>query len=113
MSISTSRAHGIIDMALDYRATRQDMIASNIANADTPFYRPRDVSFEETLRTKKDEVFNDNSQKLALANTDESHIELQDETKVYKATTFFRDGHMVKNDGMKYKNTILRKNMKI
>jgi len=84
---------------LDYRAARQDMIASNIANADTPFYRPRDVSFEEMLRAKKDEVFNDNSQKLALANTDESHIELQDETKVYKATTFFRDGHMVKNDG--------------
>ena len=99
MSISTSRAHGIIDMALDYRAARQDMIASNIANADTPFYKPRDVSFEDTLRAKKAEVFNDNSQNLALAQTDKSHIELQNETSSYKATTFFRDGHMTKNDG--------------
>ncbi|MGZ8548992.1 MAG: flagellar basal body rod protein FlgB, partial [Sulfuricurvum sp.] len=33
--------------AMDYRAARQDMIASNIANVDTPNYRPRDIRFEE------------------------------------------------------------------
>ena len=99
MSISTSRAHGIIDMALDYRAARQDMIASNIANADTPFYRPRDISFEETLLAKKAEVFKNDSSKLALAKTDDSHIELQNETNSFKPTLFFRDGHMAKNDG--------------
>ena len=99
MSISTSRAHGIIDMALDYRAARQDMIASNIANADTPFYRPRDISFEETLRAKKAEVFHDNSHKLEMAKTDGAHLELQSERSSYKPTLFFRDGHMAKNDG--------------
>ena len=99
MSISTSRAHGIIDMALDYRAARQDMIASNIANADTPFYRPRDISFEDTLRAKKDEIFKDNSSKLSLAQTNEAHIAPKSERSSSIATTFFRDGHMAKNDG--------------
>jgi len=99
MSLSTSRAHAIIDMALDYRAARQDMIASNIANADTPFYRPRDISFEETLRAKKAEIFQDNSHKLEMAKTDDAHMELQNETNSLKPTLYFRDGHMAKNDG--------------
>ena len=99
MSLSTSRAHAIIDMALDYRAARQDIIASNIANADTPFYRSRDISFEETLRAKKAEVFQDNSSKLSLAQTDDAHIPLSSEKSSFKPTLFFRDGHMARNDG--------------
>jgi len=99
MSIQTSRAHAIVDQALDYRALRQDMISSNIANADTPFYRPRDVSFQETLMAKKAEIFNDSKDKLELAQTNESHIPMQEERSSTKATTFFRDGHMARNDG--------------
>lgn len=99
MSIETSRAHAIVADALNYRAMRQDMISSNIANADTPFYKPRDISFEDALRAKKAEIFNDNSNKLTLAQTNGAHIELQNERNVSKAITFFRDGHMAKNDG--------------
>ena len=99
MSIQTSRAHAIVDKALDYRAMRQDMISSNIANADTPFYRPRDISFQETLIAKKAEIFNEGRDKLALAQTDGAHIPLQNIETDHKATTFFRDGHMARNDG--------------
>ena len=99
MSISTSRAHAIIDKALDYRAARQDMIASNIANADTPYYKPRDVSFADALIAQKNKIFNDDSSKLALAQTDNGHIPLQDEHTSSKATLFYRDGHMARNDG--------------
>ncbi|EQB39599.1 flagellar basal body rod protein FlgB [Sulfurimonas hongkongensis] len=99
MSIEVSRAHDIVDKALDYRAIRQDMIASNIANADTPFYRPRDISFQETLMAKKAEIFNDAKDKLELAQTDSSHIPLQHEKDSSRATTFYRDGHMARNDG--------------
>jgi len=35
--------------ALDVRATRQALISSNIANADTPGYRARDVDFAASL----------------------------------------------------------------
>ncbi|WP_310632504.1 flagellar basal body protein [Paraburkholderia sp.] len=35
--------------ALDVRATRQALISSNIANADTPGYQARDVDFSSSL----------------------------------------------------------------
>ena len=99
MSIELSRAEQIVDKALDYRAMRQDLIASNIANADTPFYRPRDVSFEETLRAKKAEVFHEKSHDLAMAQTNTKHLKANEEPSRATATTFFRDGHMARNDG--------------
>lgn len=99
VSIQISRTHSLIKDALDYRATRQDMIASNIANADTPYYRPRDISFEDALRAKKADLLKDHSNELKLAQTNSAHIPHKDEKSSYKATTFFRDGHMARNDG--------------
>lgn len=99
MSIEISRVHGLIKDALDYRAARQDMISSNIANADTPFYRPRDISFEEALRAKKEEILGENNTKLELANTNGAHIPLNNEKGSYKPSLFYRDGHMARNDG--------------
>jgi len=99
MSIEISRTHQLIKDALDYRAARQDMIASNIANADTPFYRPRDIRFEDALAQKKADLLNEGSNKLEMAKTDAKHITPEKESHSYKATTFFRDGHMARNDG--------------
>ena len=99
MSIEVSRTHGLIKDALDYRAMRQDMISSNIANADTPFYRPRDIRFEQALAHKKADILKEDSNTLALAQTNGSHIPLQNEKSSYKPTTYFRDGHMARNDG--------------
>ncbi|MEA3331955.1 MAG: flagellar basal body rod protein FlgB [Campylobacterota bacterium] len=99
MSIQISRTHDLIADALDYRAMRQDMIASNIANADTPFYKPRDVRFEDALATKKADIMQENKSKLDLAQTDSAHIPLQNEKGNYRSTTYFRDGHMARNDG--------------
>jgi len=99
MALSISRTHGLIKDALDYRAARQDMIASNIANADTPFYRPRDIRFEEALARKGDDLQKKGSNTLKLAQTDASHIPFKSEATSYKPTTYFRDGHMARNDG--------------
>ncbi len=99
MSIEISRTHALIGKALDYRAIRQDMISSNIANADTPFYRPRDVRFEEYLAHEKAKALDTNSNKLQMAQTDGAHIALQDEKTSYRPKTYFRDGHMARNDG--------------
>jgi len=35
--------------ALDVRARRQELLSSNIANADTPNYKARDIEFADTL----------------------------------------------------------------
>jgi len=99
MSIQISRTHGLIADALDYRAARQDMIASNIANADTPFYKPRDIRFEDALAAKKADILHKNSNELKMAQTDTAHLKPKSETNSYKATTYFRDGHMARNDG--------------
>ena len=85
--------------ALDYRAARQDMIASNIANADTPNYRPRDIRFEEALALKSAQISSDKSTTLQMTQTSSKHLNGLGTTSDTKATTFFRDGHMARNDG--------------
>lgn len=99
MSIEISQAYSLMEKALDYRSMRQDMIASNIANADTPFYKPRDIRFEDTLIQKKKEIFADKSQTLAMAKTDGAHLDAGPDVDNSKATLFYRDGHMARNDG--------------
>jgi flagellar basal-body rod protein FlgB len=99
MSIEISKTHSLIKDALDYRAARQDMIASNIANADTPFYKPRDISFEDALKAKKAALYKDKGQQLEMACTDSKHLKPKNETSSVKPTLFFRDGHMARNDG--------------
>ena len=99
MSIQISRTHGLISDALDYRAARQDMIASNIANADTPFYKPRDIRFEDALAQKKADILEEDTQKLKMAQTNSSHLSQKSETTDFKPTIYFRDGHMARNDG--------------
>jgi flagellar basal-body rod protein FlgB len=99
MDIQKTRAHALMNAALDYRSMRQDMISSNIANVDTPFYRPRDIHFETMLAQKKAEVFGDNQPRLEMAKTDGAHIEAEAPTSSLEAVTFFRDGHAARNDG--------------
>ncbi len=99
MGIVISQAHELMKEALNYRAQRQDMIASNIANADTPFYRPRDIDFEHMLAEKKAAMFAKNEPTLKLANTNNAHMHASDTPHATQATLFFRDGHMARNDG--------------
>ncbi|MDD5400710.1 MAG: flagellar basal body rod protein FlgB [Sulfurimonas sp.] len=99
MSIEISATQALAEKALNYRAARQDMISSNIANADTPFYKPRDVRFEDALAIEKAKVLNKNNPKLQMAQTNSAHIAFKDEQSSLKAKTFFRDGHMARNDG--------------
>jgi len=99
MSIGESRAHDLMASALNYRAARQDMIAGNIANADTPFYRPRDIRFEDVLAQKSASIFGEKSQTLPMARTNGAHLNGSEVPAETKPTIFFRDGHMARNDG--------------
>jgi len=99
MSICISRSYDLVKDALDFRAMRQDMIASNIANADTPYYKPRDIRFEDVLVQKRAQIMQDNSTQLPLAQTNSSHMPIQHEKSNTKPTLYFRDGHMARNDG--------------
>jgi flagellar basal-body rod protein FlgB len=99
MSIEISASHALLGKAMDYRAIRQDMIASNIANADTPNYKPRDIRFEEALASEKDKILNAHKPQLEMAQTDGAHFAFKNESVTSKPSTYFRDGHMARNDG--------------
>jgi flagellar basal-body rod protein FlgB len=56
--------------ALNVQAQRQQMLASNIANADTPGYKARDVDFRSALQDAMGGRFGP----LALATTSPRHL---------------------------------------
>ena len=94
-----NHAHTLMAKALDYRALRQDLISSNIANVDTPFYRSRDVLFEDALVKEREKLHNLPSKKLQMAVTSPMHLKGSENNSLPKAEIFFRDGHMARNDG--------------
>lgn len=97
--IEVSPIYKYAHQALDFRSMRQDLIAGNIANVDTPFYKPRDIDFESYLAQEiQKETKGANPLKLQLAHTDSQHINPSDQDQSL-ATLFFRDGHMARNDG--------------
>lgn len=49
MAISLEKVFGIHDRALMVRAKRAEVLASNLANADTPNYKAQDIDFQATL----------------------------------------------------------------
>ena len=66
MPFSIDRVFGVHAQALQLRAQRSELIASNLANADTPNYKARDVDFRHAL---------DNAQSAtAMRSTHAGHI---------------------------------------
>ena len=97
--VEINRSNKYIEAALNARATRQDLISSNIANIDTPFYRSKDIHFEGMLADQASSEFNRNLQKkLQLAQTDPKHLQPKSALPE-KPVLFYRDGHMARNDG--------------
>ena len=70
MPISFDRAFSIHDDALLLRGQRSSILASNIANADTPNYKARDVDFGAMLRSASQQQ----TDKVVLASTHRDHI---------------------------------------
>ena len=94
-----SKAHNFMVSALNSRATRQKLIASNIANIDTPFYKSRDIAFEKALSNEAKKAFGEEKNtELEMAKTSSKHFDGETD-EVTKPTIFFRDGHASRNDG--------------
>ena len=62
--------------ALNLRAQRQEILAANIANADTPGYQARDVDFSSELKKVMERGRAENSG-VSLALTSSRHIPAQ------------------------------------
>ena len=64
------KAFSIHDDALVLRSQRSSILAANIANADTPTYKARDMDFQAMMR----DVQNGNDQAFSLAQTNKRHL---------------------------------------
>ncbi len=80
MPISFDSALGIHQQALSLKTTRTEMLASNIANADTPGYKARDIDFKSALQAsvdKQHQLHSTGSQRAgSLYTTNPRHIQL-------------------------------------
>ncbi|MBV1788853.1 flagellar basal body rod protein FlgB [Marinobacterium sp. D7] len=65
MAISFESALGIHDDALLLRARRAEVLANNIANADTPGFKARDIDFAAVLRGEQDQLSTEPAQTQA------------------------------------------------
>jgi len=59
-------AFGLHEQALKFRARRNQVLSSNIANADTPNYKARDIDFGAALKKAQ-------TQSISLTRTSELH----------------------------------------
>lgn len=71
MAISFDKALGVHQYTLGVRARRAEVLASNIANADTPGFKARDVDFSQALAQARA------GQGLGMAATNEKHYALR------------------------------------
>ena len=92
MPISFDSALGIHDKALQVRSHRAELLASNIANADTPGYKAKDIDFKATLASAQA-----NQQATTLKLTHARHM--QGESVMPGVETMYRVPHQASLDG--------------
>jgi len=90
MAISFDNALGIHPQALALREKRSEVLASNLANADTPNYKARDLDFQSIL---KQQMPSSNS----LERTESGHI--HSSTMQLGAELMYRNPHQASLDG--------------
>ncbi len=72
MAISFDKAFGIHPHAMIVRSRRAEMLATNIANADTPGYKAKDINFADALSKAKL-----GQTTSAMSRTHEKHFDLK------------------------------------
>jgi flagellar basal-body rod protein FlgB len=71
MSINFEKAVGSAERALTYRSQRAEVLSNNIANADTPDFKARDLDFSAVLT---DQVKRATPTRFSLQTTNSRHI---------------------------------------
>ncbi len=78
MAISFDNALGIHEQALNARVKRAEVLANNLANADTPGFKARDIEFKALLNNQMEMSRSGGS--LSVSKTDSKHMSMSDET---------------------------------
>lgn len=111
MAISIDKQLGVYQHALQLRSMRANVLANNIANADTPGFKARDIDFQAMLQQRMGEAPANGS----LGVTDNQHINLVSDQstitglKYRNATNPSIDGNSV--DSQREKTEFMRNTM--
>lgn len=73
MSLSFDRALGIHEQALAFRGERASVLANNIANADTPNFKARDLDFASVLEAQQ----SGEQRSVQMARTHARHLQVE------------------------------------
>jgi len=71
MAISFEKAFGLRPQVLDLRTKQAEVIAGNIANADTPGYKAKGMDFEKMLAQAS------NKQQSGMSRTNDKHFDMR------------------------------------
>ena len=89
MSIHFDSALGIHPQALILREKRSELLASNLANADTPNYKARDIDFQSVLKQSL-------SSHLPMQGTQQGHFDFNESLR---EAILFRNPQQASLDG--------------
>jgi len=93
MAISFDKALGIHPQALELRVQRAELMANNLANADTPGFKARDIDFKAALAEQSSRM----DGQLGMSATRAGHISNQSE--MGKAEVLYRNPIQPSLDG--------------
>ena len=68
MNISFNNALGVHEHALELRTKRAEVLANNLANADTPGFKARDIDFQSLLKDQMQGKGSEQSLKMTTTN---------------------------------------------
>lgn len=69
MAINFDKAFGVHEAALHIKAQRAEVLSNNLANADTPNFKARDIDFQQALQMAA------NNQQSGLKRTHVKHMD--------------------------------------
>ena len=71
MAITFDKALGIHQHALEARVQRAEILANNMANADTPGFKARDLDFQAMMQKAQDSMSG-----FSMEKTQEGHMDI-------------------------------------
>lgn len=74
MPLNLDQYIGVHAAALDVRARRGELIANNLANADTPGYQARDIDFRQAMARAAGDKTSGTTLTTTMVNTQAGHI---------------------------------------
>jgi len=84
---SIDKAFAFQEKALEVRSLRQQLIASNIANADTPHYKAVDIDFADAMKKALSNV----KKGIEMATTSERHLTGKARDALYGIEPMYRN----------------------